>query len=231
MPFTSVGSMLWRSLAVYFQNFGFIMRITLVGYAPLKFAVFLACQVAGVSPGGIAATVIRDFGDGVLGALVAPAVIWGIVTRLRSGTLPSVGDCLRRGRRLWWKTLWNDFKAEITIGLRLALFIVPGLIAAVRLCFVEVVVAIEGETQSMVLARSREVSAGHGWRIFFTGLPAVAMGFLNEWLLFSLMDRLGLSWLLAAAVDCVIAIASQWTTILLTLMYLAFVSDREPEAG
>src|SRR4029079_11132345 len=100
VPFTSAGAMLWRSLAVYFQNFAFIMRITLVGYAPLKFGVFLACQVAGVSPGGIAATIIRDFGDGVLGALVAPAVIHGIVTRLRSGRLPSTRTCLRRGRQL-----------------------------------------------------------------------------------------------------------------------------------
>jgi hypothetical protein len=52
-------------------------------------------------------------------------VIYGIVARLRSGRLPSAGDCLRRGRQLFWKTLWNDIKAEITIGLRLALFIVP----------------------------------------------------------------------------------------------------------
>jgi len=231
VPFTSVGAMLWRSLTVYFQNFGFVMRVTLVGYAPLKFAVFLSCQLAGVSPGGIAATIIRDFGDGVLAALVAPAVIYGIVSRLRSGELPSLGDCLRRGRRLWWKTLWNDIKAEITVGLRLALFVVPGLIAAVRLCFVEEVVAIEGDTQSEVLARSREISAGHGWTILFTTLPAVAMGFLNEWFLFSLMERLGLSWMLAAAIDCVMAIAGQWTTVLLTLMYLAFVPTQESDAA
>ena len=230
IPFTSVGAMLWRSLAVYFQNFGFIMRITLLGYAPLKFAVFLTCQLAGVSPGGVAASVIRDFGDGILGALVAPAVIYGIVTKLRTGDLPSTGDCLRRGRKLWWKTLWNDIKAEITVGLRLALFIVPGLIAAVRLCFVEPVVAIEGETQSEVLARSREISAGHGWKIFFAGLPAVAMGFLNEWFLFSIMERLGLSWMLAAVIDCLMAIAGQWTTILVTLMYLALISKQERDA-
>jgi hypothetical protein len=79
-----------------------------------------------------------------------------------------------------------------------------------------------------VLARSREISAGNGWKIFFTGLPAVAMGFLNEWLLFSLMERLGLSWMLAAAIDCVMAIVGQWTTILLTLMYLALVTDASP---
>jgi len=207
------------------------MSVTLVGYAPLKFVVFLGCDLAGVSPGGVAASVIRDLGDALLGALVAPAVIYGIVTRLRSGNVPSTGDCLRRGRQLWWKTLWNDFKAEITIGLRMALLIVPGLIAAVRLCFVEVVVAVEGESQTGVLARSREISAGHGWKIFFTCLPAVAMGFVNEWLLFSLMDKLGLSWMLAAAVDCVMAIASQWTTVLLTLMYLAFVASLEPDVS
>jgi hypothetical protein len=223
--------MLWRSLAVYFQNFGFITRVALVGYAPLKFGAFLICQLAGISPGGVAASVIRDFGDGILGALVAPAVIYGIVSRLRSGKLPSAAECLRRGRQLWWKTLWNDIKAEITVGLRLALLIVPGVIAAVRLSFVEAVVAIEGEEQSQVLARSRELSAGHGWQIFFVCLPAVAMGFLNEFLLFSLMEKLGLSWMLAAAIDCVMAIAGQWTTVLLTLLYLAFAPSVEPDAA
>jgi hypothetical protein len=51
-----------------FSELRFIVRVMLVGYAPLKFAVFLGCQLAAVSSGGIAATIIREFGDGILGA-------------------------------------------------------------------------------------------------------------------------------------------------------------------
>jgi hypothetical protein len=224
VPFTSVGSMLGRSLAVFFRNFGFIAAVTLAAYAPLKFVIFTICKLAGVSPGGAASSVIRDLADGVSSSLVAPALIYGIVSTLRDGRTPPLGECLRRGRTLWWATLWNDLKAEITIGLRLLLLLAPGVIAAVRLCFVEQVVAMEEDNRSAALARSREIAAGHGWKIFFAGLPVVAVGFLSEYLLFSLMLRLGLSWMVAACIDCGLALAAQWSTVLFTLLYLALVS-------
>jgi hypothetical protein len=220
-PFSSVPGMLKHSLSIYFRNFGFIAQVTLAAYAPLKLMVFLFCDQIGVSPGGTAASLIRDAADMILAALVAPAVIYGMVERFRARRTPSLAECLRRGRKLWARTLWNDFKADITIALRLALLIVPGVIAMVRLCFVEEIVAIEGETQTEVLARSREIAEGHGWKIFFVCLPAVGLSFAGEWLLFSLMARLGLSWTTAAALDCVMAVAAQWGTILLLLMYLA----------
>src|SRR5690242_12165184 len=110
-PFSSVPAMLGRSLAVYFRHFGFIARVTLAAYAPLKFLVFLFCDLAGVAPGGTAASLIRDGADTVLDALVAPAVICGMVERLRTRRAPSVGECLSRGRKLWWRTLWNVIKA------------------------------------------------------------------------------------------------------------------------
>jgi hypothetical protein len=225
-PFTSAGSVLLRSLALYLKHFGFIAGVTLVGYAPLKFAVYLFCFLAGVEPGGVVASLIRDAADGLLGALVAPAVIYGVVARFRPGSPPPFGECLGWGRRWWWKTLWNDFKASITIGLRLALLIVPGVIAMVRLCFVEPIVAIEGATQDEVLARSRELSEGHGWKIFFALLPAGVLGFISEWAVFSLMQRFGLSWPVVASLDSVMAVVSQWSTVLALLMYLGLTGEK-----
>jgi hypothetical protein len=222
--FTSAGAVLWQSLEVYARHFGFIARLTLVAFAPVKFLIFLSCYVAGVEPGGVVASLIRDGADGILGALVAPAVIYGMVGRFRSGPAPEIGECLGWGRRWWWKTLWNDFKADITIGLRLALLIVPGVIALVRLCFVDAIVAIEGDTQDAVLDRSREISDGHGWKIFFAILPAGVLGFLSEWAVFSLMSRFGLSWPVVASLDCVMAVVTQWSTVLALLMYLGLVS-------
>ena len=231
VSFSSVGSMLGRSLAVFFRNFGFIAAVTLAAYAPLKFVIFSICQVAGVSPGGVASSIIRDVADGISGSIVAPALIYGLVSALRDGRTPPVGECLRRGRSLWWPTLWNDLKAEITIGLRLLLLVVPGVIAAVRLCLVEQVVALEPDNRSQVLARSREITAGHGWKILFTCVPTVAVGFLSEFLLFTLMERLGLSWTVAAFIDSALALAGQWSTVLITLIYLALVAQTKPDSA
>jgi hypothetical protein len=231
VPYSSVGSMLGRSLAVFFKNFGFIAAVTLTAYAPLKIVVFSFCEIAGVSPGGIASSIIRSVADAASGSLVAPALIFGIVSVLRDGRTPPMGECFRRGRSLWWPTLWNDIKAEITVGLRLLLLVVPGVIAAVRLCFVEQVVALEPDPRSQVLARSREIAAGHGWKIFFTSLPAAAVGFASQFVLFTLMDKLGLSWPVAALVDCGLALAGQWSTVLFTLMYLALAADGNADAA
>jgi|SRR5581483_11903766 len=221
--FHSVPGMLARSLVVFFANFGFIGAVTLAAYAPLKLVVFSICGIAGVSPGGVASSVIRDLSDGISASLVAPAIIYGIVARLRGGKSPSAGDCLRRARGLWWPTLWNDLKAQITVGLSLLLLVVPGVIQAVRLAFVEQVVALEPDNRSVVFARSREIAAGHGWKILFACIPAVVVNFLSEWLLFSLMEKLGLSWPVAAFVDCGLALAGQWSTVLFTLIYLALI--------
>jgi hypothetical protein len=224
VPFISVPSILGRSLGLFFRNFGFIAAVTLIAYAPLKFVIFSLCQIAGISPGGVASTIIRDLADGISASLVAPALILGTLASLREGRTPPVGECLGRARSLWWPTLWNDLKAQITVGLRLLLLVVPGVIAAVRLCFVEQVVALEPQSRLEALARSREITKGHGWKIFFAFLPAAAVGFLTEWLLFSLMERLGLSWTVAAFIDSGLALASQWSTVLFTLMYLALVN-------
>src|SRR5262245_22492939 len=104
VPFSSVASMLGRSLVVFCKNFGFIAAITLVGYAPLKFVIFSICEVAGVSPGGVASTIVRDIADGVSASLVAPALIQGIVSALRDGPTPPVAASLQRARALWWPT-------------------------------------------------------------------------------------------------------------------------------
>src|SRR5262245_19162634 len=93
VPYPSVVSMLGRSLGVFFGNFGFVASVTLAGYAPLKFVVFSICGIAGVSPGGVASSVIRDVADGFSASLVAPALIFGIVSALRDGHTPPVGEC------------------------------------------------------------------------------------------------------------------------------------------
>jgi hypothetical protein len=227
--FTSPGAMLWRALTVYLGNFSFIAIAALVGYGPLKFAVFFLCDQAGIVAGSATASLVRDLADMLLSALVAPTVIYGLLARLRGGQIPSVGECLGWGRQRWGRTLWNDIKASVTIGLRLLLFIIPGIIAMVQLCFVEVVVAIEADTQPAPLERSRDIAKGHGWRIFFVLLPAAALSLIGDWALYSAVGKLGVSWPAVASLDCVLTVLAQYGTVLLTLMYLAL--SKEVERG
>ena len=55
---------------------------------------------------------------------------------------------------------------------------VPGIVAMIRLIFTDVIVAIEGDSEARPMERSREVSSGHCWRIFFALLPLMILEFL-----------------------------------------------------
>ena len=115
-----------------------------------------------------------------LSALVIPAVVYGLVAKFRGGQTAPVRESLRWGRRQWGKTLWNMFKVEVTVALWGLLLVIPGLVAMVRLIFADVIVAIEADRETEVLARSRVLSKGHGWRIFLVLLPLMAAGLVGD---------------------------------------------------
>jgi uncharacterized membrane protein len=102
---------------------------------------------------------------------------------------------------------------QVTVALWGLLLIVPGVVAAVRLAFTDVVVGVEGSGTSDVLGRSRELSQGHGWRIFFV----LAVLGLVELLAWGGTLRLHLG---MALTDSLLALLSQWTLTAALLMYL-----------
>jgi hypothetical protein len=165
-PFASAPTLLARSAVVFFSNLPLLAAITLVVYLPAKLAIQFACYVLDVPTSGILSYIFLEVSDLVLGALAVPAAIYGLVERFRGRRAP-MAECLRWGRRAWARMLWNQFKVDITITLWGALLIVPGILAMVRLIFVEPVVAIEGDSAADPLERSRGLTRGRRWRIFF----------------------------------------------------------------
>jgi len=130
-----------------------------------------------------------DFSDLVLSALVIPAVVYGLVAKFRAGQTAPVRESLRWGRRQWGKTLWNMFKVEVTVALWGALLVIPGLVAMVRLIFADVIVAIEADRETEVLARSRVLTRGHGWRIFLVLLPLMVASLVGTFLILALSSK------------------------------------------
>ena len=173
-PFDSVWRLLVRSAVVFFANLRFLAAVTLLVYLPAKLALQLGLYWLDVPSGGMLSYFALDSSDLVLSALVIPAVVYGLVARFRGGQTAPVRESLRWGRRQWGKTLWNMFKVEVTVALWGALLVIPGLVAMVRLVFADVIVAIEADRETEVLARSRILTRGHGWRIFLVLLPLMA---------------------------------------------------------
>ena len=124
--------------------------------------------------------------DIFLGALVVPAAIYGLVQYCRTGRTAPIGEAFRWGRRQWLRTLGNKLKVEVTVTLWGALLFIPGIVAMIRLIFTDVIVAIEADRQPDPLNRSRELSHGHRWRIFFVLLPLTILDLAG---MFFVLDR------------------------------------------
>jgi hypothetical protein len=227
-PFHSAFRLLVRSAVLYFASLRFLAAITLLVYLPAKLALQLVLYVLDVPTGGMVTYLVLDSSDLVLSALVIPAVVFGLVARFRSGQIASVRESLRWGRRQWGKTLWNMFKVEVTVALWGALLVIPGVVAMVRLIFADVIVAIEADRETEVLARSRQLAKGHGWRIFLVLLPLMAASLVGTFLILGAFEEAAYSRVVMALADSVLSVGGQFTTVAVLLMYLGVVRTALP---
>src|SRR5437588_756255 len=93
-PFRSAPRLLLRSAALFFQNFTFLAMVTLLVFLPVKLALQGLCHAFDIPVNSLATFFILDGSDLILGALVMPAVIYGLVNRFRTGALPPIRHAL-----------------------------------------------------------------------------------------------------------------------------------------
>jgi hypothetical protein len=191
--------------------------VTLLVYLPGHLLFQLATYLLNFPSGGLTSLVMLEALDIILGALVAPAAVYGLV-RKTPGT--SIGDALRWGRRQWMRTLGNQLKVEITIMLYGALLIVPGIVAMVRLTFVPIVIAIEADRESRPLARSRSLAAGRFWRMFAVLLPIAILDMAGSFLLLDRIPKVDDARIFFAISQSLLAVVAQLGTVAALLMYL-----------
>lgn len=219
-PFDSAAGLLGRSARVFFKRLPFLAAVTLAIFVPGKLLLQVACFAFDIAPEGLVSYLLMDVSDLVLGAWAIPAAIHG----LRSGE--PLGVCLRHGRHLWGRMLWNKFKVEITIALYTLLFFVPGLIAMAKLALTDAIVAVEGAGEPEPLSRSIDLTAGRRWRVFFVVAPLSALDLAGSfYLLGSLPGATHSRWMLAM-VDSVWAVAGMWMTVAGLTMYLGVAPKR-----
>jgi hypothetical protein len=222
-PFVSPIHLLLRSIRLFCSVFPFLAKVTLAVYLPGKLALQFACYVIDVPMEGILSYFVLEIGDLLFAALTVPAIVYGLIHYWRKGQTAPAGESLRWGRRQWLRTLGNELKVEVTVTLWGALLVIPGIVAMVRLIFTDVVVAIEGDRQRDVLGRSRQLSHGHRWRIFFVLLPMMILNLAAMFLVLDRVQGVTHSRTLFAIAECVLAVAGQLGTVAILLMYLGLV--------
>src|ERR1035437_9340734 len=115
-PFHSAFRLLVRSAILFFANLRFLAAVTLAVYLPAKLALQLVLYLLNVPTSGMVSYLALDSRALFPGALVIPAVVYGLVPKFRGGQTAPVREALRWGRRQWGKTLWNLFKVEVTVA-------------------------------------------------------------------------------------------------------------------
>ena len=212
------------STGIFFRQLPFLAAATAVIYLPGTLLVQGIESLLEIPVNGLTAYLLSDLVDLVFGSMAVPAVVFGLWALFRSGRAASLRESLRWGQRQWRRTLLVQLQAEITILLWTALLIVPGVVAMVRLVFTGVIVAVEGDRTTGVLARSRELARGRGWRIFFAFLPLALAEFALSMLVLEALVKAGVGRITLAAAETVLAIANQWITVLSLVIYLGLTA-------
>ncbi len=100
----------------------------------------------------------------------------------------SVKEVLKKSLPLFWKYLGWAILSGIIVGIGFVLFVVPGVILAVMLCFSMYVLVLEGVSPIGALKRSGELVKGFWWTVFarlvvvgiFAMALSIAYGMINN---------------------------------------------------
>lgn len=226
-PFDSPLRILGRSLRMFFDNLSFLAAIVTVVILPGKLLLQAIGAAIDLPVDGLGGYLLDGLGDLVLGALLAPAVLFGMAMRMRTGKPAPAAESLRWGRRQWGRALWNMFQVQITVLLWSLLIFIPGVIAFVRLSMVDPVVALEADRESEPLHRSRTLTEGRRWRILWVVLPLALLDLVMSFLVMNAVEKASYARVLLALSDTVLALTSQWLTLALLLIYLPLATGAE----
>jgi len=230
-PFDSPVRILVRSLRLFLANLGFLAAATLSVFLPGKLLLQAVCAALDIPADGVLGYCLMTVSDLLLGALVVPAILYGMATRFRTGPPATLGEALRWGRRLWARALWNMFQVQVTVLLWSLLIFIPGIVAFVRLSLVDCIVALEADRERVPLDRSRTLTLGHRWRIFFIVLPLAILDLGLSFVVLNAVEKAAYSRVLLAVADSVLALSSQWMTIAMLLVYLALARPAPSKAA
>lgn len=160
-----IGRVLSQGISVFFRNILAFGAIAVLAMSPLLFYVLLVDPwVIFGDDSGLGTELITRVVEGVVGGLIAAAVVYGTSQDLR-GRRAGLADCLGRGLAVIFPVLGVALVVNIMISLATLALIIPGLIVATML-WVAIPAAVLEKKGLGALSRSTELTSGYRWKIF-----------------------------------------------------------------
>jgi hypothetical protein len=223
-PFVSIGSAIGSTLSLFTSNLWLITKIVFVVFAPYEIFKALSLGTPEMNWQTGAGTFLLNL---FCKALVAPSLIFALVTVMRTGVAPSLSEAYRWGLSRLGKLIACAAMAWILQFLGFILFIVPGIILGLAFELVYPMATLENRKPVEILKRSCRLTRGFRLRIFFTtlvfGLICMVVAVPATGLA-AMMVAGGIHfWPIDVVLALIADIASQATTVLSLVIYLGIV--------
>jgi uncharacterized membrane protein len=228
--FDGVGAVLGPTLSIFTKNFWLITKLVLALFAPFEILKALSFGPNQQSWQWVVGLALLGL---LCQALIAPSVIYALVTLRRTGVAPGLNESYRWGLSRLGKLCICAVMTYVLTALGLVLLIIPGIIVSVGLILVYPIVTLENLGPVDTLKRSWNLTKGHRWNIFAASL---VMGLLCWAVSIPLAGLTGMFvasgftlWPLPAAVALVTDIINESMTVLSLVIYLSIVPFAEPQ--
>ena len=228
-PFTGVSAVLGPTITLFTKNLWLITKLVFAIFAP--FEIFRAMSVA-PDEGRWQVLLGAGFLGLVCKALIAPSLIYALVTVMHTGVAPTLNESYRWGLSRLGKLCTAAAMAWTLQAIGYVFLIIPGIILSLAFELVYPMAALEKHGPVEILKRSYNLTKGYRWNILFAGIViGLLCGAVNipvtvaSAVLLSSDTRV---WPLEAALAMVTDIANEMTTVLSLVIYLSIVQFAEP---
>ncbi len=230
-PFDGVGDALNPTISIFAKNIWLITKIVFVVFAPLEI-------FKGLSANAIQSSWQTAVGTVLLGlacqALIAPSLIYALVTVMRTGVAPSRNDSYRWGLSRLPKLVACALMMWALVSFGFILLVVPGIILSLAFALVYPMATLELLGPVDILKRSYNLTKGYRWRILGAGiLTGLLFGIINipVGIVSAVLVSAGIRfWPVDALLALIVDITNEATTVLSLVIYLGILktapSDR-----
>lgn len=206
-----------RLLVRHFDLFTLIaLTVWLPGHLIINYIDFFA-TAKGAADAGARGFRIGLMVEGAFGPLVVAATL-GALARITRGEPASYAQAMRHGFATWPRLFIARLVASVFVLAGLIALVVPGVLALVRLSFVDALVVLDGAPLTSALRASNALTAGRRLAIFWTGGFLFVAVFSVAMTLSALAGAVD-HFIVQVLVDCIIAVTQTVFTIALFLFY------------
>lgn len=225
-PFTDLGAVIGPTLKIFTNNFWMISKLVFVIFAPLEILKTLSIEPENRTWQSTLGAVFLGL---VCNALIAPSLIYALVTLMRTGVAPSLHESYRWGLRRLVPFSICALLSGLLVGVGTLLFVIPGLILLVAFELVYPMATLENGSPAEILKRSYELTKGYRWNIFWSilvlALLCGAVSFPINVASTVLVAEGMTFWPLIAALAVLVDIINESGTVLALVIYLSILSS------